>query len=227
MSLCGCEVLSRPHTLHAPEEEGHERGWLSAKSEAPRCARGGFSSATLAMDVPLFGGAISATFPQGRWLDASDVRPVPDHQEVWTERDGDGERSLIVEILERAECSDDMCAAYHFQDLAETNGAQSATVVSSSVASTSMLQPSLQSASFCSVLHGEQVLPSAEIAVNLGVVRLVPQSTDLLVSICRPCRKLNDGSTAVATRLQEKQQDAELLSAVLSSLDIKDFGLFG
>ena len=61
----------------------------------------------------LFGGALAAALPD-RWLDASDVRPVPDHQECFTERDG--ERSLVVEILERAAASDADCATFHFQD---------------------------------------------------------------------------------------------------------------
>ncbi len=52
----------------------------------------------------LFGGAIVAQLPDG-WMDASDARPVPDNQEVWLEPDG-AERSVVIEILERAECAD-------------------------------------------------------------------------------------------------------------------------
>ena len=45
---------------------------------------------------PLFGGAISIACP-ARFEDVSDVRPVPDHQEVYT--DGVTDQSFIVEIL--------------------------------------------------------------------------------------------------------------------------------
>lgn len=48
-------------------------------------------------DYPLFGGAFSATLPPGA-IDVSDLRPVPDNQEVFCHRVTD--QSLIVELLE-------------------------------------------------------------------------------------------------------------------------------
>ncbi|CRG87796.1 Ran-interacting protein Mog1, putative [Talaromyces islandicus] len=46
---------------------------------------------------PLFGGAITGTIPQG-WLDASDLRQVPDHQEIFLS--ATTLSNLIVEINE-------------------------------------------------------------------------------------------------------------------------------
>ena len=65
-------------------------------SQAPGLLTGASAAAT-----PLFGGALTCALPAS-WLDCSDARPVPDHQEVWLERDGKC-RSLIIEILELAE----------------------------------------------------------------------------------------------------------------------------
>ena len=63
----------------------------------------------------LFGGAVTVDLPRGL-VDASDVRPVPDNQEVWF--DGDGGRSVIVEVLERVEgLEDGKAASFFFNDL--------------------------------------------------------------------------------------------------------------
>ena len=48
--------------------------------------------------VPLYGGALSVELPRS-FTDASELREVPDHQEVWVDTCSD--RSLIIEILER------------------------------------------------------------------------------------------------------------------------------
>ena len=62
-------------------------------------------------NIEAFGGAIFVSAPGG-WLDASDVRPVPDHQEVWLERAATA-RALIVELLElAADATDGDAATY-------------------------------------------------------------------------------------------------------------------
>eukprot|EP00547_Thalassionema_nitzschioides_P005034 CAMPEP_0194207844 /NCGR_PEP_ID=MMETSP0156-20130528/6477_1 /TAXON_ID=33649 /ORGANISM="Thalassionema nitzschioides, Strain L26-B" /LENGTH=235 /DNA_ID=CAMNT_0038934705 /DNA_START=79 /DNA_END=783 /DNA_ORIENTATION=- len=80
----------------------------------------------------LFGGAITMFIPT-TWRDVSDVRQVPDHQEVYqdctftcgtkkNEIEGTG-GCIVIEILERQEEVDDTEAAkYFFTDLAEANG---------------------------------------------------------------------------------------------------------
>ena len=200
----------------------------------------------------LFGGALAAALPDG-WLDASSVRPVPDHQECLTELDG--ERSLVVEILERAAASDADCAAFHFQDISETNDAMQATVVSASEFNANALHPSVRTAGPCFVLHGLQSLPRAnnsnvgggsssssssstaeadasaaagdatgptgriELSVQMAVLRLPAQATDILVSINRPC--------APSCGAEQGLPDAELLLAIVASLEVRDWGLFG
>jgi hypothetical protein len=118
--------------------------------------------------TPLFGGALNVVLPSG-WLDCSDARPVPDHQEVWLEAEGHS-RSIIIEILERAEeASDDKCAIYHFVDIAEANGAAEQRIAFTDRLPAEALRPSLgQAAGPSYILHGVQVLPPAGAAGRLG-----------------------------------------------------------
>ncbi|KAF8948089.1 hypothetical protein BGZ47_006497 [Haplosporangium gracile] len=77
----------------------------------------------------LYGGAITINLPS-KFGNISHVREVPDHQEVFVNLDED--QSVIVEILElAAEATDDNCAAFHFQQLAEDNDAEDASIVQS------------------------------------------------------------------------------------------------
>lgn len=77
----------------------------------------------------LFGGAILATLPS-RMEDISNVRPVPDHQEVFA--DGATDQSLIVEVLDRADVADEQCAAYFWADWCSANEAEDAQLLGSS-----------------------------------------------------------------------------------------------
>lgn len=67
---------------------------------------------------PLFGGAITASLPTN-FADVSEIRQVPDHQEVWLDRDGF--TSIVVDILERVQIDDGMSDAqaleYHLRDV--------------------------------------------------------------------------------------------------------------
>lgn len=72
-----------------------------------------------------FGGALRAALPSS-WLDASDARPVPDHQEMWHQGGGEGAASsaLLVEIVEHdAAVADGAAGRHFFADAAEGAGA--------------------------------------------------------------------------------------------------------
>jgi hypothetical protein len=79
-------------------------------------------------DCPLFGGAFSAILPTGA-IDVSDLRPVPDNQEVFCHPVTD--QSLIVELLElQAHVRGEAAAWYHFEDVGGVQGARSVHVES-------------------------------------------------------------------------------------------------
>lgn len=144
----------------------------------------------------LFGGAIAALLPDG-WLDASDARPVPDHQEVWLEPDG-AERSVIIEILERPDCADAESGALHFQEVANGNEAVAATVLSSAPVAAGTLHEGLRACP-AYLVRGVQELPrdgksggqrlptgtTAKLHVRMVVLRLAAQTTDILVTVNR------------------------------------------
>lgn len=178
----------------------------------------------------LFGGSLAALIPED-WLDASDARPVPDHQEVWLEPDGD-ERCVVIELLERAECSDMACAEFHFHEIANGNHATKSTVLSSKSVPTESLHQSIRgSSSF--VVHGVQAVPhdgsthsTAGLHVHAAVIRLATHATDLLVSLSRLDSR-SDGIAAQAMALGANLEDSELLIALVESLEVRDWSLFG
>ena len=71
----------------------------------------------------LFGGAITIMLPE-TFEDVSVLREIPDHQEVFVDRDS--EVSLIVELLEHdGTISDEHAPTYYFKDLATCNDVRS------------------------------------------------------------------------------------------------------
>ncbi|KAG0526112.1 hypothetical protein BDA96_06G117300 [Sorghum bicolor] len=70
---------------------------------------------------PLFGGAISTTFP-ARFQDVSDIREVPDHQEVLFDPSRD--ESLVFELLDlKGEVDDAGSALWFLRDIANEQDA--------------------------------------------------------------------------------------------------------
>ncbi|KAL5540383.1 hypothetical protein UlMin_045228, partial [Ulmus minor] len=79
---------------------------------------------------PLFGGAIASTFP-ARFEDVSNIRQVPDHQEVFVDPARD--ESLIFELLElKHEVADNGSATWFLQDLATEQDAEGSMVIEQS-----------------------------------------------------------------------------------------------
>ncbi|KAK9107647.1 hypothetical protein Syun_023658 [Stephania yunnanensis] len=74
------------------------------------------------LERPLFGGAISSSFPL-RFQDLSNIRQVPDHQEGFADPTRD--ESLIFELLElKTDVEDGGSAAWFLQDLAGEQNAE-------------------------------------------------------------------------------------------------------
>ncbi|KAG5062735.1 hypothetical protein JHK85_003918 [Glycine max] len=79
---------------------------------------------------PLFGGKIASTFPH-RFQDVSNIRQVPDHQEVFADPSHD--ESLIFELLEfKPDVADNGSAAWFLQDLATEQDAEGSVVIEQS-----------------------------------------------------------------------------------------------
>ncbi|KAL8518739.1 hypothetical protein ACS0TY_009919 [Phlomoides rotata] len=79
---------------------------------------------------PLFGGAISSTFPT-RFQDVSNIRQVPDHQEAFVDPTRD--ESLIFELLDlKTGVADQGSATWFLRDLANEQDAEGTLVLEQS-----------------------------------------------------------------------------------------------
>ncbi|KAL0336349.1 UNVERIFIED_CONTAM: Ran guanine nucleotide release factor [Sesamum radiatum] len=84
----------------------------------------------LCAERPLFGGAIVSTFPL-RFQDVSNIRQVPDHQEVFVDPARD--ESLIFELLDlKTDVADQGSATWFLQDLANEQDAEGTMVLEQS-----------------------------------------------------------------------------------------------
>mmetsp|Transcript_10489 Transcript_10489/g.17249 ORF Transcript_10489/g.17249 Transcript_10489/m.17249 type:complete len:292 (+) Transcript_10489:131-1006(+) len=136
----------------------------------------------------LFGGAMTCLLP-GSFEDISQYRPVPDHQEVFVDKNSNS--SIMIEILAREEdVPSSTAATYFFDDLADFNRAEGKSVVLhlpppdglSDVAVTSS-EVTVQKC----CLIGHQDVPKDHKLDNvltfLTAFRLSPIDTDLLVTM--------------------------------------------
>ncbi|XP_012630922.1 ran guanine nucleotide release factor isoform X1 [Microcebus murinus] len=140
-------------------------------------------------DYPLFGGAFSAILPPGA-IDVSDLRPVPDNQEVFCHPVTD--QSLIVELLElQAHVGGEAAARYHFEDVGGVQGARAVQV--ESVRPLSLENLALRSC--CQeawVLSGKQQVAkenqqvAKDVTLHQALLRLHQYQTDLLLTFNQP-----------------------------------------
>ncbi|KAG4304807.1 hypothetical protein PORY_001860 [Pneumocystis oryctolagi] len=142
----------------------------------------------------LFGGAITTEIPND-FIDASQFRQIPDHQEVLV--NVNDERSLMVEILELAPVDDMDVTKFHFDILAEDNDSKENLILNSSYIT-------LESEYKVYFLEGiqkvfkynKQTIPKdlqsacvphiPYIVVFLSVLRLHEKSTDIVITINIP-----------------------------------------
>ena len=172
----------------------------------------------------LFGGAITVELPQGL-TDASDLRQVPDTQEVFLAQDSDV--SIVFEILERVAPDEPTeVAKFHFDSLAHDNDAVTSTV---EIVNTPAQQPQSSSPVVLSVLQGTQEVPKFNrthpdtVKILLAVYRVVDKGIDLVMTFNVPVQTEKAGS---AVDEQGAQRWLGAYEAAVPSLKIVDFGLF-
>ena len=232
---------------------------------------------------PLFGGAIDIDVPSA-WRDVSEVRQVPDHQEVWQDCTVEGQAPselaaaaaqgaqagepisiegtggvLVVEILARQDdVSDEAAAKFFFDDLAESNGAiadderrmdfaqvscvggDSGSASGSGDTNTVSLMTRLdKAATLCTCIGVQRVElgkdrkvggesePRSDhwaVRIEMCVLRLVEQETDLLISLTRP---IQDGSDKTMEDIMEASTHSKLFLDIIETFAIQNWELFG
>ena len=179
----------------------------------------------------LFGGAFVISLPK-RFIDLSDFRLVPDHQEVWS--DAHQDESVIVELVERvSEQKDDKAAAYHFNDIAETSSSSETKIVSAGVfAASSFEMAKLYHSSWTfgtqRVSKGRDGADKANvIALYLVLIRLKQFETDLLISLNAPIQIHADSQAKSAKNaVKPPQETLQLFKRIVATFKIKDLSIF-
>ena len=125
---------------------------------------------------PLFGGAINTSIPS-HFIDASEIRQVPDNQEVWL--DPDDETSLIVELLEPIDAEDGIDA--HFEVLAQDNEASSSRIILKTDVHSDLGPAHL----LIGLQQAKKFNDESQVMVILGLIRL--NGADIVITLNTPC----------------------------------------
>lgn len=181
---------------------------------------------------PLFGGALSAAVPPSA-TDISDLREIPDNQEVFAHAHTD--QSIIVELLEyQSQVPDQDAAKYHFEDIAGSNRAlEPGDLQVTNVTSLPKSDLSLSQCSSSWLLSGTQLVSKFSeearntVTIHLGLFRLPQFSTDILVTFNDPQSISPDSSSAASAETHREPWTVLDFQRLLQSLTLHDPGLFG
>ncbi|XP_012868841.1 PREDICTED: ran guanine nucleotide release factor isoform X2 [Dipodomys ordii] len=179
-------------------------------------------------DFPLFGGAFSVILPPGA-IDVSDLRPVPDNQEVFCHPETD--QSLIVELLElQAHVQGEAAARYHFEDVGWVQEARIQQVES--------VQPltleNLALRGCCQeawLLSGKQQITKGsqqvakDVTLHQALLRLPQYQTDLLLTFNQPPSE--NRSSLGPENLSPPPWSLSNFEQLVTSLTLHDPNIFG
>ncbi|KAF3033815.1 hypothetical protein E8E12_003567 [Didymella heteroderae] len=177
-------------------------------------------------NTPLYGGAITVDLPS-KFADTSQIREVPDHQEVYL--DSNGYSSIVVEILEYQEKgSDEEALQYHFADLIDEEDSTNILEQGRAVMAKLSDKP-VYTLRFIQTpptnTNPNRKVPEY-VYIHLMLLRLKEQETDLMISVNIPhypgeYEKPKEGQTTQLMEDSEKVKDR-----ILETFDIKDWSLF-
>ncbi|KAF8212461.1 hypothetical protein K438DRAFT_2010684 [Mycena galopus ATCC 62051] len=170
----------------------------------------------------LFGGAITAVAPIAL-VDASDLRQIPDTQEVFLYPDSSV--SIIVEVLQRVDPSDDDSAVrFHFDSLAHDNSATTSAVDAVAVIPNTRgdkTPPAITLSGVQSVAKFNKS-DQDQVRVLMALFRVEDKRVDLVVTFNVPMVSQDHGAVdAEGWNTVQNHFDA-----FVRSLCIVDFGLF-
>ncbi|ESQ28269.1 hypothetical protein EUTSA_v10019150mg [Eutrema salsugineum] len=190
---------------------------------------------------PLFGGAISSAFPQ-RFQDASNIRQVPDHQELFVDPSRD--ESLIFELLDfKTEVGDNGSASWFLEDLAREQDAEGFKLIEQSEV---VEAPGLSFRNIPAVVTtavGEMAISKGRqgreaqnlVRVYVANLRLKGVETDALVTAYEPIliNPLSESANAVGAGLAVPASQSgimpmcDVIKQSLSTFKVNDWSLFG
>mmetsp|Transcript_46512 Transcript_46512/g.108419 ORF Transcript_46512/g.108419 Transcript_46512/m.108419 type:complete len:186 (-) Transcript_46512:207-764(-) len=167
-------------------------------------------------DVSLYGGAIRAQLPK-TFLDGSELRQVPDNQELWL--DAASDLSVIIEILEYESKADEADPLPFFlKDLVESD---EAALVETWATTAVTPAEGVPASSLCYQGGGVQraskfnETTTHEVHVHLGLIRLKDVESDILIQYLDPIAATSG-----------EGRGREVVSQILDTLTIKEMSLF-
>ncbi|XP_056165066.1 uncharacterized protein LOC130134509 isoform X2 [Syzygium oleosum] len=190
---------------------------------------------------PLFGGAIGSRFPN-RFEDVSNIRQVPDHQEVFVDPSRD--ESLIFELLDfKHEVGDSGSAAWFLQDLATEQDAEQGMVIEQSAVVEAPGLTYRNTPAVVTTAVGQMAISKGRqgreaqniVRVYLANLRLKEVGTDVLIAAYEPilinplsesARTVGAGLTAPASQSGYMPM-ADVFKLAVSSFKVNDWSLFG
>ena len=187
----------------------------------------------------LYGGAITVQLPKD-YIDVSDLRQVPDHQEVFLS--STNLTSITFEINQYVEKQNDTAAVhFHFEDvIADSDRVAQKLDEPTKVTMTNpslkafpayllqggILAPEVdESAPSNFPIEWQQNPPMKEVLTQVLqlVIRMEKFETDLCLRVDLPMKEMLNPENADKEALFVK----EMMERVVASLEVKDFGLFG
>lgn len=186
----------------------------------------------------LYGGAMTVSLPT-TYIDASDIRQIPDHQEVFLSNKT--LTSLIFEINEYVKQPDPAALYFHFTDviappdrLAKELDAPSKPAFSSKsldgfpayLVEGSIATPEIDKKTSSALpVEWQETPKTTEVLTKCWqlVVRMEKYGTDFCIRLNVPLKELIEKENIEA----EEKVVKEVLEKIVATLDIKDFGLFG
>ncbi|KAJ3149838.1 hypothetical protein HK101_002007 [Irineochytrium annulatum] len=189
---------------------------------------------------PLFGGAIQAAIPS-RFIDASNLREIPDNQEVFVDSKGT-DQSLIIELLEAVEITvdDRSPAEHHFWILAEENNALEAKIASTGIVPEVLPNFTPLEAHTTSLIGTQRISKFREntpqsanlVAVHLCVIRLPRVGTDVVITLNQPLQLGQESSSVAGLDVRDAVEESgrraeEVFRGVVEGFAVREWGLFG
>ncbi|XP_062505706.1 ran guanine nucleotide release factor-like isoform X2 [Corticium candelabrum] len=171
----------------------------------------------------LFGGALSCVLPPGA-KDVSEIRQVPDNQEVFVHEETD--QSVIIELLEYdGTLRGKQAVRYHFEQLAHSNSAVAHQVLTINQLPNEQL--ALNACPEAYSLEGDQQGDASNIVhIHLALFRLPQYTTDILVSFNNPTYISQESSSVTAVACNMEQWTAGHWQTLINSLSLTDPSIF-
>ncbi|KAK5173075.1 uncharacterized protein LTR77_003197 [Saxophila tyrrhenica] len=182
-------------------------------------------------NVDLFGGAIAASLPS-TYADVSEIRQVPDNQEVYL--DTNGFASIVVDILERVEKPDTEALQFHLSDIVDEDASETKVWTTAEAHLANLPQGTPAYTLFATSPPGEKQKGRPNepdfVGILLTMVRLEKQKTDILLAINVP--HIAGQYDPAAIDPAQGKQGALLEAAVehrtklIETFEVKDWDLF-